>query len=277
MKILVTGGKGVLGSDLIKILSPSFDVRGSTRADFDITDYSQTIDYLRDKKPDIVVHSAAYTKVDDCESHPETAYKVNETGTKNVASGCKEINARLIYISTDYIFNGKKNTPYLENDSPNPLSVYGDSKLKGEQAIQGILRDFIIIRTSWLFGKNGNNFIKAILKQAEKTKTIKVVNDQTGSPTYTIDLSYAIERLISSNAKGIFNITNSGDCSWYQFAKKILEYAGIKDIEVIPITSEELKRPAIRPAYSVLDCSKFRKTTNYQMRQWEDALKDYLR
>lgn len=278
VKILVTGAKGMMGSDLMKVLSQKkeYNLIGATRSDFDITDNSQTLQFLKDKRPDIVVHAAAYTKVDDCESHPETAYKVNEAGTKNVASGCKDINAKLICISTDYVFNGRKNTPYLENDMPEPLSVYGDSKLKGELAVQDILNDFIIVRTSWLFGRNGNNFISAILKQAEKTKIIKVVNDQTGSPTYTIDLSHAIERLISCNAKGIFNVTNSGDCSWYQFAKKILELAGIKGVDVVPITSEELKRPAQRPAYSVLNCSKFKNTTNYQMRRWEDALKDYL-
>lgn len=278
MKILITGAKGMMGSDLMKVLSQKkeYNLIGATRSDFDITDYSQTLQFLKDKRPDIVVHAAAYTKVDDCESNKETAYKVNEVGTKSVASGCKDINAKLICISTDYIFNGRKNTPYLENDMPAPLSVYGDSKLKGELVVQDILRDFIIVRTSWLFGRNGNNFISAILKQAEKTKTIKVVNDQTGSPTYTIDLSHAIEKLISCNAKGIFNITNSGECSWYQFAKKILELAGIKGVDVVPITSEELKRPARRPAYSILDCSKFKNTTNYNMRHWEEALKDYL-
>lgn len=287
MKILITGAKGMLGSDLMKVLSQKkgYNLIGATRSDFDITDYSQTTKFLKDKKPDIVIHAAAYTKVDDCENHPETAFNVNVTGTKNVALGCKEINAKLIYISTDYIFNGRKNIPYLENDIPEPLSVYGDSKLKGELAVQDILDDFIIVRTSWLFGKNGNNFIKAILKQVDKVQKgnlvaagfgLRVVNDQIGSPTYTIDLSHAIERLISCNAKGIFNVTNGGKCSWHQFAKKILEYAGVKGVDVVPITSEELKRPAQRPAYSILDCSKFKSVTNYNMRHWEEALKDYL-
>ncbi len=287
MKILITGAKGMMGSDLMKVLSQKkeYNLIGASRSDFDITDYSQTLQFLKDKKPDIVIHAAAYTKVDDCESHSETAYKVNEEGTKNIASGCKDINAKLIYISTDYIFNGRKNTPYLENDIPEPLSVYGDSKLKGELAVQDILNDFIIVRTSWLFGKNGNNFISAILKQVDKAQkdnsvaagfSLRVVNDQTGSPTYTIDLSQAIEKLITCNAKGIFNVTNSGHCSWYQFAKKILELAGIKGVDVVPITSEELKRPARRPAYSILDCSKFKSVTNYNMRHWEESLKDYL-
>ncbi len=295
MKILITGAKGMMGSDLMKVLSQKkeYNLIGASRSDFDVTDYSQTLQFLKDKRPDIVIHAAAYTKVDDCESHSETAYKVNETGTKNISSGCKDINAKLIYISTDYIFNGKKNTPYLENDMPEPLSVYGDSKLKGELAVQDILNDFIIVRTSWLFGKNGNNFISAILKQVDKAQkdnsvaaaphinpyvrgSLRVVNDQTGSPTYTIDLSQAIEKLITCNAKGIFNVTNSGHCSWYQFAKKILELAGIKGVEVVPIKTNELNRPAQRPAYSVLDCTKFKNTTNYQMRHWEETLKDYL-
>ncbi|MBI3600210.1 MAG: dTDP-4-dehydrorhamnose reductase [Nitrospinae bacterium] len=288
MKILVTGAKGMLGSDLLNILSSCsplttgerIEVRGAARSDFDITDYPQTIRFLTDTKPNIVIHTAGYTKVDDCESHSETALKVNAEGTKNVAIGCKEIKAKLIYISTDYIFNGKKGTPYLEDDIPSPISVYGDSKLKGEQAVQDILKDFIIIRTSWLFGN--------ILRQTDKNKIIKVVNDQKGSPTYTIDLSHAIEKLISysfssplpigerGGVRGIFNITNSGECSWYQFTKKILEFAEIKGVEVMPITSEELNRPARRPVYSVLDCSKFKNTANYQIRHWEDALKDYL-
>jgi dTDP-4-dehydrorhamnose reductase len=299
LKILITGAKGMLGSDMINILSSSFEVRGVTRNDFDITDYSKTIEFLTDIKPHIIIHTAGYTKVDDCESNKETALNVNAAGTKNLAIGCKEIKAKLIYISTDYIFNGKKRTPYLEDDIPDPISVYGDSKLRGEQAVQDILKDFIIIRTSWLFGKNGNNFISAILKQTDNNKIIKVVNDQIGSPTYTIDLSHAIEKLISYSisfplprgerqgshccealqweaVRGVFNVTNSGHCSWYQFTKKILEFAGIKGVEVMPITSEELNRPARRPAYSVLDCSKFKNTTNYQMRHWKDALKDYL-
>ncbi len=284
MKILITGANGMLGSDMINILyscpplptGERIEVRGAARADFDITDYNQTIRFLTDAKPDIVIHAAGYTKVDDCESNREIAFKVNAAGTKNVALGCKEIKAKLIHISTDYIFNGKKRTPYLEDDMPEPLSVYGDSKLKGEQAVQDILKDFIIIRTSWLFGKNGNNFVSAILKQSEKTKIIKVVNDQTGSPTYTIDLSRAVEKLILCNAVGIFNVTNNGLCSWHQFAKKILKFAGINGAEVAPITSEELNRPARRPVYSVLDCTKFKSTANYRMRHWEDALKDYL-
>jgi dTDP-4-dehydrorhamnose reductase len=285
VKILITGAKGMLGSDMINILSSSFEVRGVTRNDFDITDYSKTIEFLTDIKPHIIIHTAGYTKVDDCESNKETALNVNAAGTENVALGCKAINAKLIYISTDYIFNGKKNAPYMEDDMPDPISVYGDSKLKGEQAVQGILKDFIIIRTSWLFGKNGNNFIKAILKQVDKAQkdnsvaagfSLRVVNDQIGSPTYTIDLSHAIEKLISGNVKGIFNITNSGECTWYQFAKKILEYAKIKGVNVVPITSKQLNRSANRPAYSVLDCSKFEDTANYQMRHWEAALKDYL-
>jgi dTDP-4-dehydrorhamnose reductase len=281
LKILVTGAKGMLGSDLVSILGSKkeYELIGATRSDFDITDHFQTTQFLRENKPHIVVHTASYTKVDDCEKNREMAFNVNAKGAENVASGCKNINAKLIYISTDYIFNGNKNEPYVEDDRPEPLNVYGDSKLGGEQAVQNILNAFMIIRTSWLFGKKGNNFVSTILKQADVVKPpyhLSIVDDQVGSPTYTIDLSYAIEKLIAYNATGVFNITNSGYCSWYQFAQKILEYAGKKGVKVVPIQSGQLNRPARRPSYSILDCSKFKIIANYTTRHWEEALKDYL-
>ena len=250
----------------------------------DITDKKSISKAILEIKPDIVIHSAAYTDVDGCELNKARAYKVNSEATQNVASACKESGLALIYISTDFVFDGKKRSPYTEEDKTGPLSIYGDSKLKGEAAVSQALEKYFILRTSWLYGRYGKNFVDTILAKAKTEKVLKVVDDQAGSPTYTKDLAIAIHKLLNifftqyaqhNTQYGTYHVSNSGSVSWYEYAKEIVKLAGLK-AGVVPISSEELARPARRPAMSILDNSKFIRLTGYEMRGWESALKDYL-
>lgn len=277
MKILVTGAKGMLGTDLIKVLEDKFDVVGVDVDDFDITDRTRVIESLAKINPDLVVHSAAYTNVDDCEEHRELAYRVNGDGAGYIAEACREVKAKMVFISTDFVFNGQKKAPYLETDQPAPLGVYGKSKLEGEKKVQQLLDNYLIVRTAWLFGKNGHNFVKTIIKATEEREILRVVDDQVGSPTYTLDLAKAIRILIEKDLKGIFNVTNSGFCSWYEFACEIIKIAEIKKVKVITITSKELNRPAERPSFSILDKAKFEQQTGAGIRFWKEALADYFK
>jgi dTDP-4-dehydrorhamnose reductase len=182
----------------------------------------------------------------------------------------------MVYLSTDYVFDGNKREPYLETDPPHPLNVYGRSKLKGEQYVQALLKDALIIRTQWLYGKSGKNFVTSILRQASEKKVLSIVNDQIGSPTYTVDLAKAIVVLIQYDARGIFHVANSNFCTWYTFGQAILKLWGMDKVRVIPISSKELGRPAIRPSYSVFNCQKLKGETGLALRPWSEALKDYL-
>ncbi|MQY69334.1 MAG: dTDP-4-dehydrorhamnose reductase [Firmicutes bacterium] len=250
----------------------------------DITNKEEIIKVIRDEKPEIVIHAAAYTDVDGCEKNEDLTYRVNSTGTQNVALACKECKAIIAYISTDFVFDGEKKEPYLESDKLNPLSVYGESKLAGERHISLLLDRYFIIRTSWLFGKHGRNFVNTILKLAQEKKELRVVNDQVGAPTYTKDLAHAISKLINlthnsslitHNLFGIYHISNSGSCSWYEFAQEILRVTSYK-LRVTSVSSEELNRPARRPKFSVLDNSHYIKTVGKSLRPWQEALREYL-
>lgn len=274
MRILITGAKGMLGTDLVKRLSIKNDVIGVDINDFDINDEKETVREIKKTHPEIVINTAAFTDVDGCEREGEKAFKVNRDGARNVARGCREAGSRLIHISTDYVFDGAKGEPYKEEDEPIPINVYGMSKLEGEKEIGNF--KFLIIRTSWLFGKNGKNFVDTILRLAKEKEELRVVDDQIGSPTYTVDLSESIERLIFSGAGGIVHCCNSGECSWYEFAKEIIRTKGIKGANVVPITSGELKRPAPRPSYSVLSNERYHRLTGHRLRRWEEGLRDYL-
>ena len=308
-KVLITGSSGMLGTDLCEELGGDYEVWGidlRTRAvrseaepprkgqehksisfvKCDITDEKETLSVFAKIKPDIVIHTAAWTDVDGCELGKDKAYKINSEGTENVALGCKETGATIVYISTDFVFDGKKRTPYKETDRTNPLSVYAESKSLGENAIDRILTGYFIIRTGWLYGKNGKNFVDTIIAKAGFEKELRVVDDQAGSPTYTKDLAKAIHELlnkirsqgpvISSYGPGIYHVSNSGSVSWYEYAKVILSLSGSKT-KVVPMTSRELNRPAERPAMSVLDNSKFTGFTGYKMRNWKEALEDYIK
>jgi dTDP-4-dehydrorhamnose reductase len=275
MRILVTGAKGMLGTDLCRVLSEKHQVTGIDIQDVDLTS-AGAVEKLISYDPEFVVHCAAMANVDGCEREPDKAYAVNGQGTKNVALTCKKASIPMLYISTDFVFDGRKREPYREDDEPNPLGHYGRSKLEGEKHVQELLRDYYIVRISWLYGKHGKNFISTILNKAREAGTIKVVKDQTGSPTYVVDLCRALSNLISSGVYGTYHLSNSGTCSWYEFAKRAVELSGIK-AEVIPISSSEYPTPTERPAYSVLGNYQWQKVYGQVLRPWEDGLKDYLK
>jgi dTDP-4-dehydrorhamnose reductase len=278
-RLLVIGAKGMLGRDLMNILLsslPDDEIVGWDIEEIDIQKEKDTVSKIERLQPDIVIHLAAYTDVDGCESNEERAFAVNAEGTKSVALAASSCQAKMLYLSTDYVFDGNKKEPYLESDFPHPLNVYGRSKLQGERYVQEMVNEALIIRTQWLYGRHGKNFVTAILQQAREKSVLSIVNDQMGSPTYTMDLAKAISVLIQSGAQGIFHVANGDFCTWYTFGQAILELSGIEKVRVSPISSKELSRRAIRPSYSVLNCQKLRKETGLVLRPWSEALRDYL-
>jgi len=283
-RILVIGAKGMLGRDLVEILRSSsrvdqhldWEVFGWDIEEIDIQEEKNTVTKIESLRPNIVINIAAYTNVDGCESHDEKAFAINAEGMRHVALGALRCRAKVVYLSTDYIFDGKKREPYLEDDPPHPLSVYGRSKLRGEQYVQEMVEDALIVRTQWLYGKYGNNFVASVLRQAREKKVLSIVNDQVGSPTYTIDLSRAISVLIQCDARGVFHVANSDLCTWFAFGQEILKLSGMEGVKIVPISSEELGRPATRPLYSVLNTEKLKRETGMTLRPWSEALKEYL-
>jgi dTDP-4-dehydrorhamnose reductase len=277
MRVLIIGANGMLGKDLVQVFSDSsIDFIGLGKADLDITDPEATESKILKTNPSVVVLSAAYTLVDNCEDQKELANSINGNGTKNVALACKKFGARLLYVSTDYVFDGSKDSSYIEEDPTNPINVYGQSKLLGEKYIQEILNDYLIIRTSWLFGLGGKNFVESILNRGRKGENLKVVNDQFGSPTYTGDLAAAILKLVQNGVKGIINISNSGECSWQEFAAAIYSGVGLDESKVAPISTAEFGAKAPRPKNSRLSSERFEKVAGYRLRDWKEALKNYL-
>lgn len=270
--ILVIGANGMLGHDLMNILGG--DVRGVDIGDIDITSLDSVRRVLLTLKPGAIINAAAYTDVDGCETNRELAMKVNGDGVANLASVASEIGARLVQLSTDYVFDGGKGSPYLEEDAPNPLSVYGKSKHEGENKAM-MTSDHLIVRTQWLYGTHGKNFVETMLRLAGERDEVSVVDDQIGSPTWTVDLSRAIRALLETGCKGIYHAANSGFCSWNEFAGAIFAEAGLK-VKVSSMTTEELGRPAPRPLYSTLDCSKLVRDTGLRLQPWRDALRHYL-
>ena len=282
MKILVIGARGMLGSDLVPLLQIKYDVFEADTHNCNILDQEQLRDVVASYRPEVIIHTAAYTNVDQAESNPDIASQVNETGTKHVAAAASAYHAKLVYISTDYVFNGTHSTPYTEDETTHPLGVYGRTKLGGERHIQEIFHrtaypsEYLIVRTAWLYGRHGKNFVSAILQRAQQRLPLRVVHDQTGSPTYTKDLARGIISLLEHHGSGIVHVTNSGSCTWYEFAKSILEYARLSDVSIEPITTEQLQRPALRPRFSVLDTSKFTTLTGQHMRHWKEGLQEYF-
>ena len=274
MKILITGAYGMLGSDLRETLK-NFELICTGSKDLDITDEEKVMDFITEKSPDLVINAAAYTAVDDCETNYDEAYAVNAIGPRNLAIACKRQDIPLIHISTDYVFDGSKRTPLMENDKLGPQSAYGKTKLAGEEFIQENTDKYFILRTAWLYGLHGGNFVKTMLDLAETHDEITVVNDQIGSPTYSLDLAVAITNLLQSDKYGIYHVTNEGECSWYDFAKAIFEFSNI-DVNVIPVSTEEFPRPAPRPHYSVLDNKKWNASGFVPMRDYEEALGSFL-
>lgn len=276
MKVLVTGAKGQLGRDLVSLLSQNnFEVYGYGRDELDITNFENVDQVFNEVKPDIVIHAAAHTKVDLAESEPDQAYLINAIGTRNIAVYAEKVQAKLVYVSTDYVFDGSATEPIDEFTPTCPLGVYGKSKLAGEQFVRDLHTKFFIVRTSWVYGEHGNNFVKTMLKLAKNNRQLKVVHDQVGSPTYTVDLAKVIIQLIQTEKYGTYHVSNSGQCSWYEFTKAIFEEAGI-EVEVNPCTTEEFPRPAPRPAYSVFDHMSLRLNGFQEVRHWKEALHEFI-
>ena len=276
MKIVITGARGQLGTELINQLqnNDKYEIIPTDRDELNIIDINNVNDFLLNHKPDIVINCAAHTAVDLCETDVENAYKINAVGPRNLAIVCEKIGAKLVQVSTDYVFDGNGTRPYREDDKTCPNSIYGTSKLKGENFVREFCSKYFIVRTAWLYGE-GNNFVRTMLKLAETNKELNVVNDQFGSPTSTVDLAKAIIDLMTTEHYGVYHGTCEGQCSWYDLAKKIFEIKNI-DIKVNPVTSEEFKRPAPRPAYSVLDNFMLKLVGLNSFRNWEESLKEYL-
>lgn len=274
MKILVTGSGGMLGQALVPCLeSRSHDVIDMPKEKLDVTHYSQVLDTVLREKPDLVVHCAAYTKVDQAESEPALAYLINGYGTENLAVACCHADVPMLYISSDYVFDGEQKMPYNPWDPTRPLSAYGKSKLAGEKAIQRHLTKFYIVRTSWLYGPNGKNFVDTILGMAQEGRTLRVVSDQVGTPTCTLSLSETIADLIPTGRWGVYHASDEGVTNWYEFARAIV---GDIDVEIIPIETKDMPRPATRPKYSVLDKTTTIQTIGRELPPWQESLNTYL-
>jgi dTDP-4-dehydrorhamnose reductase len=274
MKILVTGANGQLGREIAKqglgheLILTDYDT-------LNITDIHAVSNFMKDSRPQAVVHCAAYTNVDAAETDEDGAFRVNVVGAQNLAAACLEQGARMVYVSTDYVFDGLKEAAYREFDPVNPQSVYGKTKWQGEEMVRRILGRHYIVRTAWLYGE-GNNFVRTMLRLADSQQELRVVNDQVGSPTSTVDLAKAIFQLLSTDAYGTYHATCQGQCSWYEFACEIFRQAE-KTVRVVPVTTAEFSRPATRPQHAVLDNYMLRMTVGDPMRVWQEALREYLR
>lgn len=291
MKVLITGSNGMLGTDLCKRLSKDHKIVGVDLSapvtshqslvifyEASILDGAKITEIFENEKPELVIHAAAWTDVDGCEEDPEQAENINVTGTEIIARTALVKDVPVVLISTDYVFNGEKGEPYVETDKTSPIGVYGRTKREAEEVVERTLSKYAILRTSWLYGINGKNFADTVIKKAESGESLRVVNDQTGSPTYTKDLAEALLAVIDKKlftGKEAYHISNTGWCSWFQFAKEVIKDAG-EDVEITSVTTEEFPRPTKRPKFSPLDCTKFEKAAGYKMRPWQEALKDYV-
>lgn len=276
MRVLITGGNGMLGQDLVKTAPKHMEIFASDIHELDITNSKAVKETINQIAPERVIHCAAWTDVDGCEKDPRQAKLVNVAGTYNVAFACKDKKIPLCYISTDFVFDGEKGSPYIEKDWPHPLSVYGLTKWQGEEWVKFLLPSWFIVRTSWLFGIAGKNFVSTMLRLAGEAPPIKVVNDQRGSPTFTLDLAFALWSLVAGDRFGLYHVTNSGNCTWYEFAIDIFNMAGI-NCEVMPIISAQLDRAAARPAYSVLSNEMWVNQGFPLLRHYKDGLAAYLK
>ena len=275
---VVIGSEGMLGTDLVTVLNKSgTEVIGLDIDDIDITQPESVHQVLDGYRPGLIINVAALTDVDGCETRQEEAFGVNAHGPAHLAEFAAETRAFFLHLSTDYVFDGMGKVPYKEFDKTNPIGVYGKSKAKGEALVRELLPDqHCIVRTQWLYGLHGKNFVETILNAAQSREVLRVVDDQYGSPTYTRDLAGALVTLCGTRVCGTIHVTNSGETTWYAFASEIIKLKGVPGVRVEPIRSEELSRPAPRPAYSVLDNSRYAGLTGTRLRDWKDALKEYL-
>lgn len=277
MKVLVTGVKGQLGFDVMKVLAErNIEGIGADLEEFDITDMDQTRAFITEHKPDAVIHCSAYTAVDKAEDDKELVFNVNANGPRNIAAVCKEIGAKMLYISTDYVFPGDGENFYEPEDATGPKGEYGKTKLAGEEAVQEILDNYFIVRISWVFGINGNNFVKTMLRLGKERDAVNVVNDQIGSPTYTADLAKLLCDLIVTDKYGIYHATNEGICSWADFTREIFKQAGY-DTVVNEVTTEEYGAKAPRPLNSRMSKEKLVENGFSKLPAWQDALERYLK
>lgn len=292
MKILITGGKGQLGTEVLRcfergatelgtpdLLKEKNEVRAIDVDELDIADMSAVRSFFRDNRYDAVINCAAYTNVDGCETNFDVAFKVNAVGARNLAIACRDCGAKLIHVSTDYVFSGDDSRPRSECDLPAPKSAYGLTKLLGEQYVRDFCKKYFIVRTAWLYGYYGKNFVKTIMNAARKNGSLTVVDDQRGNPTNAADLAHHLIKLIDTEEYGIYHATGSGECSWYDFAVQIIQLAGV-NAEVLPCTSEEYlmthQHAADRPSYSALDNAMLRVTIGDEFRPWQEALKCFM-
>lgn len=277
MKVLVTGVKGQLGFDVMNELRRrGHDAVGVDIDEMDITNAGQVQEVLTANAPDVVVHCSAYTAVDRAEEEPEMCRKVNAEGTKNIAEVCASLDCKLIYLSTDYIFSGDGERPWEPDDTPAPLNVYGQTKYEGEEEIKSRLNKYFIVRISWVFGINGNNFVKTMLRLGRENGAVKVVDDQIGSPTYTYDLAKLLVDMAESEAYGQYHATNEGICSWYEFAKEIFRAAGMDEVKVTPVSSDEFPAKAKRPKNSRMSKEELVKNGFNKLPSWQDAVGRYV-
>ncbi|MGH4118085.1 dTDP-4-dehydrorhamnose reductase [Clostridium sp.] len=277
MKLLITGANGQLGRELTKQYKEKINVELilTDVLDLDITNVSKVYSFVNGNKPDVIINCAALTAVDKCESQLDLAYKINTIGPKNLAMAANEIGAEIVQISTDYVFGGNISKSLTEFDEVNPQTVYGKTKLEGEILVKNLNTKHYIVRTAWLYG-DGNNFVKTMLNLSKTNKTLKVVNDQRGTPTSAVDLARVIIKLVEDKNYGLFHCTCKGECTWYEFTKEIFRLKGI-DTEVLPCTTDEFPRPAKRPEYSVLKNYMLELTTGDITRTWQDAIEEYLK
>lgn len=285
-RILITGCLGQLGTDLVRLLSRDFEVTGIDLPEIDILDESTLIDCIKKAKPSVIIHTAAYTDVDSCESNRDLAMAVNGQGTRNIAKVCNTIEARLIYYSTDYVFNGKKSSAYVESDLTDPVTIYGQSKLAGEKAITEELDNFAIMRIAWVYGFYGKNFVNTMInlgrkqvqarESGEKIKSLNVVNDQYGNPTWTHEIVNQTRALIESDHVGVFHATSEGETTWYELAQDIFRLCDL-DVMIKPCTTEQFPRPAPRPHRSCLENSQLNQLKLNKMRPYINALEEFLK
>ncbi|MBI4460205.1 MAG: dTDP-4-dehydrorhamnose reductase [Acidobacteria bacterium] len=277
MKVAITGAGGMLGKDLALLLARNHNVLALNHAACDITAEAEVLRVFGEWQPELVVNCAAYADVDGCEREPERAFAVNARGAGNVARAAAKAGARLFHISTDYVFDGTKRTPYREGDATNPIQVYGQSKLYGEKEVlaAGGQAKSVMIRTSWLFGLHGSNFIEKILEAAQARPELEVVADQRGCPTWTVHLARKIAELLETQASGILHVAGNGECSRFEFAKAIVGRLP-KAAKIMPIDSTKSSRPAKRPAYSVLDCERLEELGLKKLPEWKEALEEYF-
>ncbi|NTW71211.1 MAG: dTDP-4-dehydrorhamnose reductase [Eubacteriaceae bacterium] len=276
MKVLVTGVNGQLGHDVLERLkAQQIECLGVGRLEFDLTNEKETEEFILGYHPQAVIHCAAYTAVDQAEIEKELCTTVNVIGTGAIARACRKIDAKLIYISTDYVFNGRGEVPFETDVQPLPINYYGKTKFEGELEVKKVMEKYFIIRTSWVFGCNGNNFVKTMLRLGKDKKELSVVSDQVGSPTYTWDLAKLIVEMVVTEKYGIYHGTNEGYCSWYEFACEIFRQTKL-DVKVIPIKSEDYPTKAVRPKNSRLSKDKLEAEGFNRLPAWQDALRRYL-